>query len=120
MTDTPIDELARELTEEQWARHFRAEAIRKATPGMVPTKQDAALLAYMRELAAGLGRFAVAELRQMGDCTDDSPAECDRRGTAALERRGLCLMTSLRGPGYWVMFYPTPLGRAVLRVLEAG
>lgn len=71
------------------------------------------------KLARGLTKHQRDELCiTFRDCTDESPAECDRRIANALVRKGLAAQTSLRGPRWWMMFYLTPLGHAVAAELE--
>ena len=115
---------ARELTDDQlrWVQDdlavegcplCGAEACLEACEALADQIVD-----HVRELAAGLSKHRRAELIQMRGCTDASPAECDRRMADALVRQRLAAPTSLRGHRHWVMYYPTPLGRAVLRALE--
>ncbi len=120
MAAPDIEALARELTDADWHQVFTEDGGGSDDVGVCLTyEQWEAVLAYVRELAAALNSHQRSELAiQMRGCTDASPAECDRRVADALVRRGLAAPTSLRGPRHWLMFAPTPLGHAVLRVLE--
>ena len=124
MATPEIEARARELTDEQ-LRWVQDDGALYGCPlcgadACLEACEDLAdrIDAYVRELAAGLSRHQRSELAIMRGCTDASPAECDRRVADALVRRGLAAPTSLRGPRHWLMFAPTPLGHAVLRVLE--
>lgn len=101
-----IEALARELTDEQWDKHLRAAAVRARHPGMVPTREDAALLAYLDEVWAGLGELYQDVLREPGRLDDtDDPIACG--AAVAMEAAKL-----VRFNGYAEVL---PLGRAVLR-----
>lgn len=99
------------LTDEEWQKHLRAAELRAKHPGMVPTREDAALLAELDRIA---GELTAAQHEQLGELARGSLAlaggEVRRRRLPPLRTLGL----ARRERAAWSI---TPLGRAVLAML---